>query len=387
MAEMGKSTLKEMDRVILAVAESETQQLPRTSSNEHIDNSDSSQTVTQSVTPENPLALKTIRLNASETLARPMQDLEPCLFDPVSDLDLFGMFDPAFDLEGVDAYIEKRALTYRPSNTISGYFQRSQLLLMSLVKHKGAFQTCLPSLRYTSNLKMNLAVMPHRRTSRAQRRLQHEYQMPANDIAPSRGGHGRWTPHSQQGRGHNRPPRRNSMPQINHLNRNSVSRGTHSSWSRYPYRQSHSFLPNRRNSTTSIPHNHRPYTAPSRPNDGSRAFFRDIHNPKYHSKIQALISEGSLLSQKLQDFLKDIEFVLKSDPEEMDWDHTSQKELVSDGIPREEWEDIRPEVKNPFDRLTVQRTLTIHERRDESHEPDAGTGVEESGSPEERVVS
>lgn len=36
----------------------------------------------------------------------PMQGYDLSLFDPILDLDLFGMFDPAFDLEGIDARLE-----------------------------------------------------------------------------------------------------------------------------------------------------------------------------------------------------------------------------------------------------------------------------------------
>ncbi|MCJ1437369.1 hypothetical protein MMC27_006756 [Xylographa pallens] len=120
--------------------------------------------------------------------------------------------------------------------------------------------------------------------------------------------------------------------------------------------------------TSHNPHNLRPCTALSRLNDGSRASYRDIHHPKYHNMIRDLISQGSQLTQTLQDFLRDIEFMLKSDSEEMDWDHTDQKEVVRDGTSREEWEAIKPEVKNPFDRLMVEKvqiTLTMHERMDE----------------------
>ena len=109
--------------------------------------------------------------------------------------------------------------------------------------------------------------------------------------------------------------------------------------------------------------------------------------------VRDLISQGSLLSQTLQDFFKDIEFMLKSDSEEMDWHHTSQKEVVTDGASREEWEEIKPEVKNPFDRMmvqagqTVQAVLTMHEKWDEGQEEaDAGSRIEETKSPAEGAV-
>ncbi|MCJ1394933.1 capsule-associated protein CAP1 [Xylographa bjoerkii] len=225
-------------------------------------------------------------------------------------------------------------------------------------------------------------------TSRAQRQLQQEDDMPENDTVPTRRGHDRWIPRHQRGRAYDGPPRRNTIPQTNRLNHNPVNRSNHSTRSSYLPRQSHSFPPNRRNSTTNTPYIHRPYTAPSHSNSSSDPF-RDIHNPRYHNRIRALISEGSLLSRKLQDFLKDIEFVLKSDPEEMDWDHTSPKEIVTDGKVREEdWEEIGPEVKNPFDGLVLKTTLTMRERRNVGQEGvDARSGAEESQGSGEGILS
>lgn len=36
----------------------------------------------------------------------PMLGYDLSLFDPTLELDLFGMFDPSFDLEGIDARLE-----------------------------------------------------------------------------------------------------------------------------------------------------------------------------------------------------------------------------------------------------------------------------------------
>lgn len=33
-------------------------------------------------------------------------NFDPSVFDSIADVDLFGMFDPAFDLDGFDAYLE-----------------------------------------------------------------------------------------------------------------------------------------------------------------------------------------------------------------------------------------------------------------------------------------
>jgi hypothetical protein len=35
-----------------------------------------------------------------------IQDFDPSIFDNLADIDLFGMFDPAFDLDGLDACLE-----------------------------------------------------------------------------------------------------------------------------------------------------------------------------------------------------------------------------------------------------------------------------------------
>jgi len=207
--------------------------------------------------------------------------------------------------------------------------------------------------------------------------------MTENNTAPDRGGHDRWTSRHQRGRAYDRTTRRNSTPPSTRSNHSPIRRSSNPSRTSYPYRQSHSSPPNRHNSTTNTPHYHCRYAAPSHPNDLSSSFVRDIYHPKYHNKIRCLISEGSQLSQQLQEFLKDVENVLKSDPEEMDWDHTSQKEVVSDGRIRvEAWEEIGPEVKNPFERVVLEAKLTVCEKRDHGQEEgDARNGVEESESP------
>ena len=37
---------------------------------------------------------------------QPTQDFDPSIFDSMANVDLFGMFDPAFDLDGFDACLE-----------------------------------------------------------------------------------------------------------------------------------------------------------------------------------------------------------------------------------------------------------------------------------------
>jgi hypothetical protein len=44
-----------------------------------------------------------------------MQDLDPAFFDSIADIDLFGMFDPAFNLEDFDACLESNLNPYFPA--------------------------------------------------------------------------------------------------------------------------------------------------------------------------------------------------------------------------------------------------------------------------------
>jgi hypothetical protein len=44
--------------------------------------------------------------NGTQTPIQQMQDFDPSIFDSIADIDLFGMFDPAFDLDGFDACLE-----------------------------------------------------------------------------------------------------------------------------------------------------------------------------------------------------------------------------------------------------------------------------------------
>lgn len=41
--------------------------------------------------------------NQLQGLPQQMPDFDPSLFDSISDMDLFGMFDPTFDLNTIDA--------------------------------------------------------------------------------------------------------------------------------------------------------------------------------------------------------------------------------------------------------------------------------------------
>ncbi len=45
-----------------------------------------------------------------------MQDFDSSIFDSISDVDLFGMFDPAFDLDAFDACLEGNLNPAFPTN-------------------------------------------------------------------------------------------------------------------------------------------------------------------------------------------------------------------------------------------------------------------------------
>jgi hypothetical protein len=96
MAEMGKATLREMDRVFSTVAASEQQRvyqgIQKSTNYETLNADDSS--------------CQTPHTEIQGTQYGQFQDFDPSLFDAVSDLDLFGMFDPSFDLNGIDACLE-----------------------------------------------------------------------------------------------------------------------------------------------------------------------------------------------------------------------------------------------------------------------------------------
>ena len=108
MAEMGKSTLREMDRVFSTVANSEQRRqqqgaVHRSVNLSRVGGSSTSGSAAWGAVPTNLPALPSVQ---TQNNALPVQEFDPSLLDSISDLDLFGMFDPAFDLNGVDACLE-----------------------------------------------------------------------------------------------------------------------------------------------------------------------------------------------------------------------------------------------------------------------------------------
>ncbi|KAK0118980.1 hypothetical protein ONS95_007847 [Cadophora gregata] len=101
-AEMGRKLLKEMDRVFSTVSTSETMRShqPHTRSNSH--------TRANSQHPGPGSTSQSAVMTNADTQHSDisMQDFDPSIFDSITDIDLFGMFDPAFDLDGFDACLE-----------------------------------------------------------------------------------------------------------------------------------------------------------------------------------------------------------------------------------------------------------------------------------------
>ncbi|KAL3418930.1 fungal specific transcription factor [Phlyctema vagabunda] len=106
MADLGKKILKEMDRVVSVVAGSGQGRSRR--------DSGTSIHAHEPIAEDNvPSIVHPIQVGASSNPADtshpevlPMPDFDPSLFDSVSNLDIFGLFDPGFDLVGVDACLE-----------------------------------------------------------------------------------------------------------------------------------------------------------------------------------------------------------------------------------------------------------------------------------------
>jgi hypothetical protein len=52
----------------------------------------------------------------SEIPTQAMQEFDPAFFYSIADIDLFGMFDPAFNLDDFDACLESNLNPYFPAN-------------------------------------------------------------------------------------------------------------------------------------------------------------------------------------------------------------------------------------------------------------------------------
>ncbi|KAL2064950.1 hypothetical protein VTL71DRAFT_4090 [Oculimacula yallundae] len=96
-ADMGKKLLKEMDRVFSTVAAFEDMATNRTSAAAPGVRYSAPGNANANAGPSNPEA---DQLNVS------MQDFDISILGSATDIDLFGLFDPAFDLDGFDAYLE-----------------------------------------------------------------------------------------------------------------------------------------------------------------------------------------------------------------------------------------------------------------------------------------
>ncbi|KAG4439878.1 hypothetical protein IFR05_004654 [Cadophora sp. M221] len=102
-AEMGKKLLKEIDRVFSSVSSSENMRLHQPTNN------NSNNAVAGIQHPAPTIASQNGALTNSDIHQQPdlsMQDFDPSIFDSITDIDLFGMFDPAFDLDRFDACLE-----------------------------------------------------------------------------------------------------------------------------------------------------------------------------------------------------------------------------------------------------------------------------------------
>lgn len=104
-SDMGKKLLKEMDRVVSTVSASERR----------LDQPSTQNAGTTHVSSSAP----TVVDNMTETQIMPtqtVQDMEPSFFGDIPDIDLFGMFNPAFDLDGFDACLEGNLNPAFPTN-------------------------------------------------------------------------------------------------------------------------------------------------------------------------------------------------------------------------------------------------------------------------------
>lgn len=52
------------------------------------------------------LAFPSPTIEANGAMTQDMGDFNPTFYDSIADIDLFGMFDPEFDLDNFDAFLE-----------------------------------------------------------------------------------------------------------------------------------------------------------------------------------------------------------------------------------------------------------------------------------------
>lgn len=107
-SEMGKKLLKEMDRVFSTISTSERR--PEQSSAHDIGDDQGPSSLAAQNEDQNYTSITGNIPNQS------MQDVDLSVFGSIPDIDLFGMFDPAFDLDGFDACLEGNLNPAFPTN-------------------------------------------------------------------------------------------------------------------------------------------------------------------------------------------------------------------------------------------------------------------------------
>jgi len=98
---MGKKLMKEMDRVFTAVSASETRRPQQLAAN-NTASAPNGYNSTLHFSNQNPIA--EMPMAGNEQIVD--FNFDQSIFDSVAGIDLFGMFDPAFDLDGFDACLE-----------------------------------------------------------------------------------------------------------------------------------------------------------------------------------------------------------------------------------------------------------------------------------------
>jgi hypothetical protein len=114
-SEMGKKLLKEIDRVVTAVSSYENRQ-PHQSACKDIPLNEGNAPNHQGPSFQRTALNNqhSLALNVQPTIG--MQDFDPSMLDSIADVDLFGMFDPAFHLDGFDACLEGNLNPAFPTN-------------------------------------------------------------------------------------------------------------------------------------------------------------------------------------------------------------------------------------------------------------------------------
>lgn len=113
-ARRSKKLLAEMDRVVSTVTIPEQRRLLN-ATQPNVEYTMSEHDATNEWGARNNISGQTMPANEAEIQIQPFQDFDPAYFDVTGDVDLFGMFDPAFNLEDFDACLESNLNPYLPS--------------------------------------------------------------------------------------------------------------------------------------------------------------------------------------------------------------------------------------------------------------------------------